>query len=127
GERSLLYGYPAREKSWDVDRAEGTIRPSSLPYLSDILKVSPERLIVKLNRKRCLREGGPIQEIGKLNGISGGGVFVLRNDSPHLAGIVIEHHSKTSEVICISSTVIGAMAARIAEFHSQPLAHESRS
>jgi len=58
-----------------------------------------------------------VQDIGKLNGISGGAVFVLRNDTPRLAGIVIEYHSNTAEIVCTSSAVIWTMVRQVVERH----------
>ena len=119
GERSLLLGDPAGSKSWNVDREEHTLRPGSLPYLSNIYKTSPERFSVRLSRKHCRRARSRVQRIGKLNGISGGGVFVLRNDAPRLAGIVTEYHSNTAEIVCTNTAVIWTMVRQLVERRSR--------
>lgn len=121
GELSLMLGYPAGSKSWEFDRAAHTLRPGLLPYLNEIHKTSLERFSVKLSRQHCRRAGSRVQRIGKLNGISGGAVFVLRNDTPRLAGIVIEYHSNTSEIVCTSSAVVWTMVRQLVERHARPI------
>jgi hypothetical protein len=113
GERCLLLGYPARSKSWDLDQTKHTLRPKPLPYMSNVFKATPERFSIRLSRKHVRRGGKEVQRIGKLNGLSGGGVFVLRNQTPALAGIVIEYHSNSAEIVCTSSKVVWAMVKQL--------------
>jgi hypothetical protein len=113
GERSLLVGFPARSKSWEIDQTMQTVKPAPLCYLSDVLKTYKERFSVVLSRKHVRCNGQKLQRLGKLNGISGGGVFVLRKDTPKLAGIVIEYHSNSAEIVCISSMVIWEMVREL--------------
>jgi len=60
-----------------------------------VLKPSAERFSVRFNEKKLYRGGVPHNAVGKLNGISRAGVFVLRQDSSRLAGIVSSSFSPT--------------------------------
>lgn len=113
GERCLLLGYPARSKSWELDQTRHTLKPDPLPFLNTVIKAAPEQFSIKLSRKHAYRRGKKVPRLGKLNGISGGGVFVLRNDTPALAGIVIEYHSNRAEIVCTSSAWSGKTLPRI--------------
>jgi hypothetical protein len=59
------------------------------------------------------RDGKPIPDVGKLNGISGGGAFVLRNGAPRLAGTLIEYHQNRGELKCTKSLAIWSLAVKI--------------
>jgi hypothetical protein len=74
-----------------------------------VLKPSAERFSIRFREKQLCRSGAKQNPIGKLNGISGAGVFVLREDSPKLAGIVIEYHKRASEIIATSSLALWYM------------------
>ncbi len=112
-ELCLLIGFPARSKSWEFDHTRHTLRPAPLSYLGRVAKKSTARFSVRFDRKHLQRKGRTYS-VGKLNGISGGGAFVLRNDMPHLAGIIIEYHSRSAEIVCTSSVVVWTMAQQIA-------------
>jgi hypothetical protein len=109
GERCLFVGFPARPKSWDIDRSRQTLRPQPLAYMGTVRTPSVERFSIGFNQKQLYRSGAKQNAIGKLNGISGTGVFVLREDSPRLAGIVIEHQKLASEIIATSSLALWDM------------------
>jgi hypothetical protein len=113
GERCLVLGFPARSKSWEIDHSRRTLQPKPLPYLGAVYRSSPEQFSVRFSPKRTYRNGKKLQRRGKLNGISGGGAFVLREDQPRLAGIVIEYHSNRGEMICTNSAVIWSMVSRL--------------
>lgn len=104
GELCLFVGYQARPKSWQFETASNALRPSPLSYLGRVSNPTAERFSIRFNQKQIERHAR--RNVGKLNGISGSGVFVLRNDSPKLAGIVIEYHAKRSEIVCTNSVVI---------------------
>lgn len=106
GERCLFVGFQARAKSWEIDSSALTLRPRPLSYMGTVHKPSAKRFSIKFNEKQLYRSGVRQNAVGKLNGISGAGVFVLRQDSPRLAGIVIEHHNRASEIIATSALAI---------------------
>jgi hypothetical protein len=106
GERCLFVGFQARLRSWDIDSSRLTLRPRPLSYMGTVLKPSAERFSIRFNEKQLYRSGAKQNAVGKLNGISGAGVFVLREDSPRLAGIVIEYHKPASEIIATSSLAL---------------------
>lgn len=103
GEPCLFVGYQAREKSWTMDSSKHTLRPRPLSYLGKVCNASPARFSIKFSQKQLYRNGAKQNTVGKLNGISGAGVFVLRNDAPRLAGIIIEYHAHHSEIVATSS------------------------
>jgi len=109
GELCLFVGLQARPKSWVIDSSRQTLRPQPLSYMGTVFKTFPERFSVRFNEKKLYRSGVKHNAVGKLNGISGAGVFVLRQDSPRLAGIVIEYHKRDSEVIATSSRALWQM------------------
>ena len=109
GERCLFVGFQARAKCWDIDPSRFTLRPRPLSYMGTVIKPSAERFSIRFNQKQLYRGGVRQNAVGKLNGISGAGVFVLRQDSPRLAGIVIEYHQRTSEIIATSSLMLWHM------------------
>lgn len=109
GELCLFVGFQARPKSWDIDSSRLTLRPRPLAYMGIVLKQSAERFSIRFREKQLCRSGAKQNPIGKLNGISGAGVFVLREDSPKLAGIVIEYHKRASEIIATSSLALWYM------------------
>jgi hypothetical protein len=109
GEICLFVGFQARPKSWIIDSSRLTLRPQPLSYMGIVLKPSAERFSVRFNEKKLHRSGVKHNAVGKLNGISGAGVFVLRQDSPRLAGIVIEYHKRDSEVVATSSLALWQM------------------
>jgi hypothetical protein len=113
GELCLVLGFPARSKSWQLDHARHSLRPAPLSYLGTVFRSSAGRFSVRLSRKHAHRNGRKLPRIGKLNGISGGGAFVLRNDRPRLAGVVIEYHSNTAEIICTDSAALWSLAKQI--------------
>jgi hypothetical protein len=113
GELCLILGFPARAKSWNLDHAGHTLRPAPLPYLGTVFRNAPGRFSVRLGRKHTYRNGQKQPRRGKLNGISGGGAFVLRSDRPRLAGVVIEYHSNSAEIICTDASAVWSMARRI--------------
>ena len=90
GERCLFVGFQARSKSWEIDSSRFTLRPRPLSYMGTVYDVRPERFSIRFSDKKLYRGGAKQNPVGKLHGISGAGVFVLRQDSPRLAGIVIE-------------------------------------
>jgi hypothetical protein len=110
GELCLLFGFPARTRSWEFDRSRHSLRPSPLSYLSSVQGVSEGHFTVKMSSKR-LQANGRKASLIKLNGVSGGGVFVLRNDRPRLAGILIEYHKNEGKALCTNSTVIWSLVA----------------
>ncbi|MFI5117508.1 MAG: hypothetical protein ACHP8B_12515 [Terriglobales bacterium] len=109
GELCLFVGFQARSKSWEIDPNRNSLRPSPLSYLGRVSRPSTERFSIRFNQKQLQRGGGRRPPIGKLNGISGSGVFVLRDDAPKLAGIIIEYHAMRSEIVCSSAIVIWEM------------------
>jgi hypothetical protein len=113
GELCLVLGFPGRSKSWDLDHSRHTLRPTPLSYLGTVFRSSPGRFSVRFSRKHTHRNGQRLQRIGKLNGVSGGGAFVLRDDRPRLAGIVIEYHSNSSEIVCTDSHAVWSMAKQL--------------
>ena len=113
GELCLVLGFPARSKSWDLDHVGDTLRPAPLSYLGTVFRSSPGRFSVRFSRKHAHRNGHRVPRIGKLNSISGGGAFVLRADRPRLAGIVIEYHSNSSEIICTDSLAVWSVARQL--------------
>jgi hypothetical protein len=74
-----------------------------------VLKPSPERFSIRFNERQLYRSGVRQNAVGKLNGISGAGVFVFGQNGPRLAGIVIEYQKRTSEIIATSSLVLWSM------------------
>ncbi len=113
GEMCLFVGLQARIKSWHVDANRNTLRPSPLSYLGNVCNSSPERFSIRFNQKKLHRSCVRQPPVGRLNGISGSGVFVLRDDMPKLAGIIIEHHPMRSEIIATSSFVLWEMLKRV--------------
>lgn len=113
GELCLILGYPARSKSWQIDEKQFTLRPAPLSYLTKIFKTSESRFSVRLGLNNVYRRGKRLPRLGKLEGISGGGAFVIRNDAPKLAGIVIEYHSNGAEIVCTSSLVLKEMVKQL--------------
>jgi hypothetical protein len=113
GEICLILGFPGRSKSWQFDQTRLTLRASPLSYVGVVLNASETRFSVRMNRKYIQSRGAKIPNIGKLNGISGGGAFVLRNDRPRLAGIVIEYHENISEIVCTSSAVVWKLTSQL--------------
>ena len=109
GERCLFVGFQARPKSWEVNASRQTLRPRPLAYMGSVLKASRDRFGIRFNEKQLYRGSAKQNPVGKLNGISGAGVFVLRNDSPRLAGIIIEYHRRSSEVIATSAVALLSM------------------
>jgi hypothetical protein len=102
GEPCLFVGFQARPKSWTMDQSRRTLRPRPLSYMGKVCNASPARFSIKFSQKQLYRGGVKQNAVGKLNGISGTGVFVLRNDTPRLAGIVIEYHAHRSEIVATS-------------------------
>src|SRR5208282_2740772 len=76
GEPCIFVGYQAREKSWAMDGSKHTLRPRPLSYLGKVYKASPARFSIKFSQKQLYRDGVKQNAVGKLNGISGAGVFV---------------------------------------------------
>ena len=109
GERCLFVGFQARPKSWDIDSSRVTLRPQPLAYMGTVSKPTAERFSIRFNQKQLYRSGAKQNAIGKLNGVSGAGVFVLRKDSPRLAGIVIEYQKHASEIIATTSLALLSM------------------
>jgi hypothetical protein len=105
GDLCLLLGYPARRRSWEFDRTRFTLKPTPLPYLGHVISTSTTHFSVRLSPKRVYRHGKRLQRLYKLDGISGGGAFVLRHGKPRLAGIVIEYHATRAEIVCTNSTI----------------------
>lgn len=110
GELCLLFGFPARTRSWEFDHSRHSLKPTPLSYLGSVQSVSEGHFAVKLNPKRTQSKGKKVSFI-KLNGMSGGGVFVLRNDTPRLAGILIEYHKNEGKLLCTNSTVLWSLVA----------------
>ena len=106
GELCLFVGFQARERSWAMDSQRHTLRPRPLSYLGANRKSSPTRFSIRFSDRQLHRSGVKQNAVGKLNGISGAGVYVLRNDSPKLAGIVIEYHPRRSEIVSTSAVVL---------------------
>lgn len=124
-ELCLIFGFPARSKSWHLDQTRHTLRPAPLSYLGSVFTASAGKFTVRLSRKNVHRSGKRLPRIGKLEGISGGGAFVLRNDAPKLAGIVIEYHSNSVEILCTSCVIVREMVRQLGTFlvpHSAPQA-----
>jgi len=113
GELCLFVGLQARPKSWKIDSERHTLRPTPLSYLGMVRNASQERFGIRFNQKQLRRGGAKWPPVGKLNGISGSGVFVLRDDMPALAGIIIEYHGMQSEIVSTSSLVLWEMLKRI--------------
>lgn len=113
GELCLVLGFPARLKSWELNHAERILRPAPFSFLGTVLRHSPGRFSIGFSRKRAYRNGKKLSRVGKLNGISGGGAFVLREDRPRLAGIVIEYHSNSAEIVCTDSAAIWSAARQL--------------
>jgi hypothetical protein len=105
GDLCLLLGYPARRRSWEFDRTRLTLKPTPLPYLGRVISTSTTHFSVRLSLKHVHRHGKGLQRLYKLDGISGGGAFVLRGGKPRLAGIVIEYYANRTEIVCTNSTV----------------------
>jgi hypothetical protein len=61
-------------------------------------------------------QGKKLPRIGKLNGIIGGGVFVIRNEAPKLAGVMIEYLRNRAELVCTNSRLVLEMARKIGCF-----------
>jgi len=113
GELCLILGFPARSKSWEFNYFQHTLRPAPLSYLARVFRSEPGRFSVRFSSKRTYRNGKKLPQQAKLNGISGGGAFVLRDDAPRLAVIVIEYHSNTAEIICTDSLAIWTMLKQL--------------
>jgi hypothetical protein len=113
GEICLVFGFQARSKCWDFDLNQNTFRPTPLAYLGTVLKTSDAHFTLRLNFENTSRGGRRISNVGKLNGISGGGAFVLRRDAPRLAGIVIEYHRNRAELVCTNSLVAWRLASQV--------------
>jgi len=114
GELCLFLGFQARAKSWEINSSPLTIRSRRpLSYMGRVIKPSADRFRIRFNEKRTQRGGVRQNAVGKLNGISGAGVFVLRQDSPRLAGIVIEYHTRASEIIATSSLALWRVSRSI--------------
>lgn len=113
GEMCLFVGLQARTKSWDIDVKRNTLRPAPLSYLGQVCNSSPERFSIRFNEKNLRRSGVKQPPVGKLNGISGCGVWVLRNDMPKLAGIIIEYHRRQSKIIATNSRMLWEMLKKI--------------
>ena len=113
GELCLVFGYPARSKSWELNNLQHTLRPVPFSYLGSVFKTSPGRFTVRFSRRPISRNGKKLPQMGKLNGISGGGAFVLRDDRPRLAGIVIEYHQERDEIVCTDSLAIWSAAQQL--------------
>ena len=109
GERCLFVGFQARPKSWEIDLSRHTIRPKPLAYMGTVRNPTGERFSITFSEKHLYRRGVKQNPVGKLNEISGAGVFVLRHDTPRLAGIVIEYHKRRSEIIVTNSRALWVM------------------
>jgi len=112
-ELCLVLGYQAREKCWEFDRVKHSVRPKPFSYLGVVSGITEGDFTLKLTRTQLKRDGQTIPDVGKLNGISGGGAFVLRNGAPRLAGILIEYHQSKGELKCTNSLAIWSLAAQI--------------
>lgn len=113
GELCLLVGYPARSKSWQINQTKQTLRPAPLSYVGRVFKNTTGHFSVRFSRKHVYRSGNRLPRQGKLNGISGGGAFILRGDMPKLAGIIIEYHSNRSEIVCTSAIAVWEMVRQL--------------
>jgi len=116
GERCLMYGFPARSKSWKIERwGRGEFALGSRPFscIGTIYKASPLSFTIRVSLKQISFQRKKLQRIGKLNGISGGGVFVIRNDAPKLAGVMIECIRNRAELVCTNSRLVLEMARKI--------------
>jgi hypothetical protein len=103
GEMCLLFGFPARDKNWKIDSPQLRWQAAPLSYLGTVYRKYDTSFTIRLSQKHVNRDGKRLQRLGKLNGISGGGAFVLRNDRPRLAGTIIEYHKNRSEIVCTYS------------------------
>jgi hypothetical protein len=112
-ELCLVLGYQAREKCWEFDRVRDSVRPKPFSYLGVVSGITEGHFTLKVTRTQLKRDGQPIPDAGKLNGISGGGAFVLRDGAPRLAGILIEYHRSRGELKCTNSLAIWSLAAQI--------------
>jgi hypothetical protein len=113
GELCLVVGFPARSKSWQLDHSRHTLRPAPFSYLGSVFRTLAGRFSVRFSRNHVSPDGRKLPQTGKLNGISGGGAFVLRDDRPRLAGIIIEYHSSSAEIVCSDSQVVWSMARQL--------------
>jgi hypothetical protein len=113
GERCLIFGFQARAKCWDLDNARHTLRPTPFSYLGVVSSTSATHFTMRLNPKEVQRDGKPFPSLGKLNGISGGGAFVLRDDSPRLAGVLIEYHANRARLVCTNSASVWSLAKQL--------------
>jgi hypothetical protein len=113
GEPCFLFGFSARSKAWNIDLRQFRLRPTPLTYLGGVYELSYAGLSLKLSRKHVSICGKKIQRLGKLNGIRGGGAFVLRNDAPRLAGIITEYHSNTAQIVCTSSGIVAEIVKQL--------------
>lgn len=109
-EPCLIFGYQAREKCWEFDRVSHSLRPKPLSYLGVVSGTTEGHFTLGLTRTQLKRDG---KDVGKLNGISGGGAFVLRNGAPRLAGILIEYHQNRDELKCTNSLSVWSLAVQI--------------
>jgi hypothetical protein len=112
GELCLVLGFPARSKSWEFDHAGRVLRPAPFAFIGTVTRISPGRFSVIFSRKHAHRNGRKLPRVGKLNGISGGGGFVLRDARPRLAGIVIDY-PRGAEIGFTDSDVIWSMMRRL--------------
>lgn len=112
-ELCLVLGFQSRAKCWKFNHADKTMRASPFAYLGTVLRLSGNRLALKLSRKQIRRDGNPIPDVGRLNGISGGGAFVLRDGRPRLAGFVIEYDKNREELVCTNSHMIDEMVKQL--------------
>lgn len=106
---AFLWDFRLGKNPWEMDSQRHKVRPRPLSYLGAIRKSSPTRFSIRFSDKHPHRSGVKQNAVGKLNGISGAGVYVLRNDSPKLAGIVIEYHPRQSEIISTSAVALWEM------------------
>jgi hypothetical protein len=113
GEACFVFGFPARSKAWNIDLRRFTLRPTPLTYLGSVYRLTFGGFSVKLSRKHVSSRGKKLPRLGKLNGISGGGAFVLRNDAPRLAGIITEYHSNTAEIVCTGSGIVAEIVRQL--------------
>lgn len=61
GDLCLLLGYPARRRSWELDRTRFTLKPTPLPYLGRVISTSRTHFSVRLSLKRVYRYGKRLQ------------------------------------------------------------------
>ena len=113
GERCLVFGYQLRAKCWDIDNASRTVRPTPFSYLGTVSSTSESNFTLRFNASQAKRGGKSIPNVGKLNGISGAGAFVLRNDTPRLAGVLIEYHANKATLVCTNSMAVWMMAKQV--------------